>query len=114
MVSAINSPQRGDVVWLDFDPQTGREQSGRRPALVLSDARYNQLTGRWVFCPITSKVKGYPFEVSISVGGVSGLVLSDHVKNLDWRARKLEFSGGKADAETLRIVLSNIRLLLGI
>ena len=114
MVSAINPPQRGDVVWLDFDPQTGREQSGRRPALVLSDARYNELTGRGVFCPITSKVKGYPFEVPISVVGVSGVVLSDHVKNLDWRARKLKFSGGKADSETLRAVLSNISLLIGI
>jgi mRNA interferase MazF len=114
MVSAINPPQRGDVVWLDFDPQTGREQSGRRPALVLSDARYNHLTGRAVFCPITSKVKGYPFEVPISCGGVSGVVLSDHVKNLDWRARKLEFSGSKADSETLRSVLANISLLIGI
>ena len=114
MVGAINPPQRGDVVWLDFDPQTGREQSGRRPALVLSDARYNHLTGRGVFCPITSKVKGYPFEVPITAGDVSGVVLSDHIKNLDWRARNMKSSSGKADAETLRVVLSNISLLIGI
>ncbi|MGZ8218261.1 type II toxin-antitoxin system PemK/MazF family toxin [Methylomagnum sp.] len=74
MVAGGYVPERGDVVWLNFDPQQGQEQAGRRPALVLSDSRYNRLTGRGVFCPITSKVKGYPFEVPVTAGSISGVV----------------------------------------
>lgn len=84
-------PNRGDVVWLNFKPQAGYEQMGTRPALVLSPEKYNKKTGLAVCCPITSNVKGYPFEVSISGKKISGVVLSDHLKNLDWKVRKAKF-----------------------
>jgi mRNA interferase MazF len=85
-------PEQGDVVWLDFHPQTGHEQTGRRPAVVLSPQAYNGKVGLALFCPITSRVKGYPFEVAVPTDcGVMGVVLADHVKNLDWRARRAEF-----------------------
>ena len=87
-------PQRGDIVWLSFQPQTGREQAGRRPALVLSPAAYNAKVGLGLFCPITSRVKGYPFEVTIPPGlAAGGVVLADQVRSLDWRARRVEFAG---------------------
>lgn len=87
-------PQRGDIVWLSFQPQTGRDQTGRRPALVLSPAAYNAKVGLGLFCPITSRVKGYPFEVAIPPGlAVSGVVLADQVRSLDWRARRAEPAG---------------------
>src|SRR5437868_15354773 len=83
-------PDRGDVVWLDFDPQADHEQGKRRPALVLSPATYNR-TGLALFCPITSQVKGYPFEVPFPAGGrIQGVVLSDQVRNLDWIARSAD------------------------
>lgn len=86
------TPERGDAVWLSFNPQAGHEQAGHRPALVLSPAAYNGRVGLAIFCPITSQIKGYPFEVLIPDGlGVSGAVLSDQVKSLDWRARKAQF-----------------------
>lgn len=84
-------PNRGDVVWLNFTPQAGHEQMGTRPALVLSPEKYNKKTGLAVCCPITSNVKGYPFEVNISGKKISGVVLSDHLKNLDWKLRKAKF-----------------------
>jgi mRNA interferase MazF len=81
-------PKRGDAVWLTFDPQAGHEQVGRRPAAVLSPEAYNGKVGLAVFCPITSHKKGYPFEVDIPSGlKVTGVVLADQVKSLDWRAR---------------------------
>ena len=80
-------PASGDVVWFEFNPQAGHEQAEKRPALVLSRQEYNQKTGLAVFCPITSKAKGYPFGVEVSGSKVSGVVLADHVKNLDWKAR---------------------------
>jgi mRNA interferase MazF len=84
-------PQRGDAVWITFDPQAGREQAGRRPAVVLSPASYNGKVGLALMCPITNQAKGYPFEVKIPSGlAVSGVILSDHIKNLDWRARRAE------------------------
>lgn len=83
------SPDRGDVVWIDFDPQAGHEQAGRRPAIVLSPAYYNQRAGLAIICPITNQAKGYPFEVTIPAGlKVKGVVLADQARNLDWRARK--------------------------
>jgi len=86
------SPDRGDVVWISLNPQAGHEQAGRRPALVVSPASYNGKVGLAVLCPITSQVKGYPFEVLIPSGlKVAGAVLSDQVKNLDWRARQAQF-----------------------
>ena len=82
-------PERGDAVWVIFDPQAGHEQAGRRPALVLSPSAYNGRVGLALLCPITSQQKGYPFEVPLPAGlAVEGVVLSDQVKSLDWRARK--------------------------
>jgi mRNA interferase MazF len=86
-------PRQGDVVWLTFEPQAGHEQKGRRPALVLSPAEYNAKVGLALFCPITSQIKGYTFEVRIPAGlAVSGAILSDQVKSLDWRARRAEYA----------------------
>lgn len=91
-MTALFVPRRGDVVWLDFYPQTGHEQGGRRPEVVLSPQAYNGKVGLALFCPITTRVKGYPFEVAVPADcGVTGVVLADHVKNLDWRARRAEF-----------------------
>ena len=82
-------PRRGHIVWIDFDPQAGHEQAGRRPALVISPAAYNEKIGLALLCPITSQVKGYPFEVPLPAGlPVAGVVGADQVKSLDWRARK--------------------------
>ncbi|MDP2791693.1 MAG: endoribonuclease MazF [Rectinemataceae bacterium] len=91
MVKNNYIPERGDIVWLDFNPQVGHEQRGRRPALTLSYKAYNEKIGLAVFCPITSKVKGYPFEVEIDLKEIKGSVLSDQVKSLDWRERNIEF-----------------------
>jgi len=88
MVSSTYVPRCGDVVWITPYPQSGHEQTGRRPALVLSPESYNGKTGLAIFCPITSQVKGYPFEVLIPEGlPITGAILSDQVKSLDWRAR---------------------------
>jgi mRNA interferase MazF len=85
-------PQRGDVVWITLHPQAGHEQAGRRPAVVLSPRAYNGKVGLAILCPITSQIKGYPFEVLIPPGqAVGGAVLSDQVKSLDWRIRGAEF-----------------------
>lgn len=84
-------PNRGDIVWLNFAPQAGHEQTGTRPAVVLSPEKYNRKTGLAVCCPITSNVKGYPFEVPISGKKIKGAILSDHLKNLDWKVRKARF-----------------------
>lgn len=84
-------PSRGDIVWITLNPQAGHEQAGRRPALVLSPRAYNAKVGLAVLCPVTKEVKGYPFEVTLPPGlPVSGAVLSDQVKSLDWHARKAE------------------------
>ena len=80
-------PDTGDIVFLDFDPQVGREQYERRPALVLTDLRYNRASGLAVVCPLTSKVKPYPFTLPITVGSVEGAVLVDQLKSMDWEAR---------------------------
>ena len=88
--SAKYIPKRGDAVWLNFNPQAGHEQAGHRPAVVLSPEAYNTKTGLAIFCPITNQVKGYPFEVSLPDGlEVSGVILSDQIKSLDWRARNV-------------------------
>ncbi|MBU2601345.1 MAG: endoribonuclease MazF [Actinobacteria bacterium] len=86
------TPERGDVVWITMNPSVGHEQSGRRPALVISPGSYNGKVGLAILCPITSQVKGYPFEVAVPDGlPVQGVVLSDQAKSLDWRARGAEF-----------------------
>ena len=85
------APERGDLVWIDFSPQSGHEQAGRRPAVVLSPAGYNRLVGLAIVCPITSRVKGYSFEVAIPPGlAISGVILADQARSLDWRTRKAE------------------------
>ena len=105
-------PQRGDVVWLTFNPQAGHEQAGRRPALILSPAAYNAKVGLAIFCPITNKIKGYPFEVVIPDGlQVTGAILSDQVKSLGWKARKAEFVCHLPEA-TVNEVLQKLKTLL--
>ncbi|MBN2261435.1 MAG: type II toxin-antitoxin system PemK/MazF family toxin, partial [Prolixibacteraceae bacterium] len=93
-------------VWLNFKPQTGREQDGRRPAIVLSNSSYNEIVGLAIFCPVTSKVKGYPFEVGLpNQLTVSGVILADQIKSLDWKQRNAEFIT-KLDEQTLEKVLT--------
>jgi mRNA interferase MazF len=87
----IYVPDRGDLVWLQFNPQSGHEQAGRRPALTLSPREYNQRVGLGIFCPVTSHEKGYPFEVNISGKKIKGVILADQVKSLDWKKREAEF-----------------------
>jgi len=91
-------PERGDLVWLEFTPQRGHEQSGIRPALVVSPAAYNKKTGLFVVFPVTSQIKGYPFEVLIHTPRISGAILADQIKSLDWRIRNVKFIC-KADAD---------------
>jgi mRNA interferase MazF len=88
----IYIPERGDIIWLMFDPQAGHEQAGRRPAIVISPKAYNAKVGLTLVCPITSQVKQYAFEVAIPNGlPIAGVVLADQIKSLDWRARKAEY-----------------------
>jgi mRNA interferase MazF len=104
-------PEAGDVVWLEFDPKAGHEQAGRRPAVVLSPASYNGKTGLMICCPLTTRIKGYPFEVALS-SQPGSVVLSDQVKNLDWRARRASRKGKVTDTE-LRQVRGKLRALIG-
>ncbi|MBM9501703.1 endoribonuclease MazF [Leptospira sp. 201903071] len=104
-------PEKGDIVWLNFTPQAGHEQNGRRPALVLSPKEYNSKTGLALFCPITSKIKGYPFEVVVKSKKLNGVILSDQVKNLDWTIREAEFIEPISKL-SLKEVLDNIKLLV--
>jgi len=97
-------PDRGDIVWLDFAPQTGHEQHGKRPAVVLSSQAYNKKSGLALFCPITTKQKGYPFEVKIETGKISGVVLSDQIKSLDWQQRGAEFIAKTTEKEVNEII----------
>jgi mRNA interferase MazF len=107
-------PDWGHLVRIDFDPQAGHEQAGWRPALVLSPAAYNKRRGLAVVVPITNQAKGYPFEVPLPEDlKITGVVLSDHVKSLDWRARNARFSD-IAPKETLQQVRDYLSLLLGI
>ena len=106
-------PERGDLVWLRFDPHAGHEQAGRRPALILSPGSYNGKVGLAIACPITSRAKGYPFEVLVPAeSGVEGVVLADQVKSLDWRAREAE-PIGRMPARVTEEVLGKLGVLLG-
>ena len=98
-MGAARVPERGDVVWLEFNPQRGSEQAGRRPALVISPQSYNKKAGLALVCPITSRLKGYPFEVQIPKGlEATGAILCDQIKSLDWRARRAARLGSVPDA----------------
>lgn len=112
-VRAKYVPSRGDIVWLQFSPQAGSEQAGHRPALVISPKSYNGRVGLAVFCPITSHVKGYPFEVELPAGGKAvGAVLADQIKSLDWRVRSAKKFDEVSD-EVLVEVLAKIGTLVG-
>jgi mRNA interferase MazF len=105
-------PHQGDVVWLDFDPQTGHEQKGRRPALVLSPAAYNAKVGMIVCCPISSQEKGYPFEVALAgARGIKGVALADQIKSLDWQARRASRKT-KVSMNVVAAVVNKIVLLI--
>ena len=105
-------PDRGDIVWLHFDPQAGHEQAGRRPAFVVSPRTYNRRVGLALFCPLTTRGKGYPFEVVLPEGGkAQGAILSDQIKSLDWRARRaIRFD--RASKETIAEVAARIVVLV--
>lgn len=104
MVAKNYIPNRGDIVWLEFDPQLGHEQKGKRPALVLSPLAYNEKVGLALFCPITSHEKGYPFEVKINGKMISGVVLSDQVKSFDWKSRNAKFVSKIKDSELVEVI----------
>ena len=106
-------PRRGDAVWLQFNPQAGSEQAGRRPAVVISPEAYNGRVGLMICCPITNQQKGYPFEVALPDDvGVTGVILSDQVKSLDWRARQAAFITALPD-DVVEDVFAKLRTLLG-
>jgi mRNA interferase MazF len=104
-------PDVGDVVWLEFHPQAGHEQAGRRPALVMSPSLYNGKTGLMICCPLSTRIKGYPFEVPTRVGGQAGVVLSDQVKSLDWKVRRARKKGSVPESVVLE-VRARIKALL--
>ena len=109
-----HAPAQGEIIWIDFDPQSGHEQTGRRPALVVSQTAYNQRIGRAFVCPISSKIKGYPFEVPIQTASVSGVVLSDHLKNLDWQARGTTCTGEFVRSVDLQKVWRLVESVMGL
>jgi mRNA interferase MazF len=106
-------PEVGDVVWVEFDPQAGHKQAAHRPALVLSPAAYNSKTGLMVCCPLSTKIKGYPFEVQVEVDGQNRVVLSDQVKSLDWNVRRAKKKAAVAESVMLE-VRGRIKALLAI
>jgi mRNA interferase MazF len=106
-------PRAGDIIWLDFDPQTGREQSKRRPALVITEEGFNRASGFAVVCPLTSRRKPYPFALPVVVDKVEGSVLVDQVKSLDWSVRKASFHS-KANPQLLSKARAYLEVLLGI
>ena len=112
MTARAYVPERGDIVWIDMDPQVGHEQAGRRPAVVVSPGTYNRPSDLALLCPITSQVKGYPFEIPIPEGvSVIGVILADQVKNMDWRARKARFICRLPDVCLRRVSVMTGRLL---
>ena len=114
MVARGYVPDAGDLIWLNFTPQAGHEQAGRRPALVLSPVTYNDKASLAVVCPITSHAKGYPFEVSLPKGlPLGGVILADHLKSLDWRERRAEHAG-RVSSSILEETLDRISVLLGL
>ena len=115
MVSAVQAycPDVYDIIWLELDPQAGREQAGRRPAFVLSPRRYNQMTRLCVVCPITSKVKGYPFEVGLPGScAITGVIMSDQIKSVDWATRNAAYA--TSCPEVADDVHARLKSLLGL
>ncbi|MDO9610371.1 MAG: endoribonuclease MazF [Serpentinimonas sp.] len=110
---ATYAPDEGDIVWLSFTPQSGHEQAGRRPAVVLSPKAYNQRLGLLVCVPITNQIKGYPFEVALSGNGATAAALADQVKSLDWKSRQAERKGQATPSE-LAEIRAKIKALLGL
>jgi mRNA interferase MazF len=106
-------PAAGEVVWMDFDPRRGREQAKRRPALVLTERSYNRASGLVIVCPLTSRRKKYPFALPTVLDEVEGAVLVDHLKSMDWAARRASFHS-KADSQLVQRVRGYIAVLLGI
>jgi len=106
-------PETGDIVMMDFDPQVGREQAKRRPALVLTDQRYNRASGLAVVCPLTSKRKPYPFALPVTLDQIEGAVLVDQLKSMDWAVRKADFHS-KADPGLVSKVRQYIAVLLAL
>lgn len=113
MASRSYVPDAGDIVWLEFDPQAGHEQAGHRPALVISPVSYNRKAGLMVCCPLSTRIKGHPFEVLLKVGGQDGVVLSDQVKSLDWSIRKAKKKATAPDI-VMHAVRARIKALLAI
>lgn len=113
MAQRVSVPDAGDVVWLEFDLQAGHEQAGHRPAVVISPASYNGKAGLMVCCPLTTRIKGHPFEVLTQLDGVDTVVLSDQVKSLDWKIRKARKKGA-VPAAVMMHVRAKIRALLAI
>ena len=113
MVTEGYVPNRGNIVWMSFNPQAGHEQAGRRPALIVSPQEYNAITSLALCCPITSQVKGYPFEVGLPPDGrITGVVLADQIRNLDWKARRAQFECETTDG-VVQEVIGKVSALLG-
>lgn len=113
MVGRRYVPDSGDLVWVNFNPQAGHEQAGHRPAIVLSPAVYNRKTSLALICPVTSKPKGYPFEVVLPPGlPIVGVALADQVRSLDWRARGARFVG-RVSPRMLEEVRDRVSALMG-
>ena len=107
----VSCPGRGELGWLLMNPQLGREQAGRRPVICISPSSYNVKTSLAVFCPITSKTKGYPFEVSITSAGLTGVVLADQIKSLDWGHRQFTSLGTASSEELEAVIAKTIKLI---
>jgi len=111
MVKEKYIPERGDIIWLNFNPGSGHEQKGKRPAIVISPKGYNEKVGLGLFCPITSKTKNYPFEVKIENEKITGVVLTDQIKSLDWKTREIEFIA-KETSEKINEIVDKISVLI--
>ena len=113
MVKQSYIPDRGDLIWLNFDPQSGHEQKGKRPAVVLSPKEYNEKVGLGIFCPVTSQIKKYPFEVALENPKITGVVLSDQIKSLDWTQRDATFIAKVADDKIKEVTEKAVMLING-
>jgi mRNA interferase MazF len=111
MVKKKYYPERGDIVWLNFNPQSRHEQKGKKPAIVISPKEYNEKVGLGLFCPITTKIKDYPFEIKIENKKINGAVLSDQIKSLDWTTRGIEFIA-KENSGKIDEIINKISVLL--